>query len=199
MTEVRRRGRPRSTGTDEVILDAAQEVLLRDGYAGLSMEKVAAQAGVGKPTVYRRWPSKAALVGDVTRRAFLAVAPGGDIPAAAPQHVAEAISTWFCRTADAAADPDHAALILALTAAAAESPMDAESLYLHHTRDQHIALADLMRTAVSSGEFRAGTDVDAVVDALFGSLLYLLLTCRGETAPKRAAGLVRVLLDGLRP
>ncbi|MFJ3667356.1 TetR/AcrR family transcriptional regulator C-terminal ligand-binding domain-containing protein [Streptomyces sp. NPDC090106] len=70
---------------------------------------------------------------------------------------------------------------------------------LHHTRDQHNGVADLMRTAVTSGEFRADTDIDAAVDALFGSLLYLLLTGRGHAAPQRAAGLVRVLLDGVRP
>ncbi|MEV6164871.1 helix-turn-helix domain-containing protein [Streptomyces sp. NPDC052052] len=198
MAQARRRGRPRDAGADEAILDAARDVLLRDGYAGLSMEKVATEAGVGKPTVYRRWSSKAALVGDVTRRAYLATAPGGEIPTAAPQRVAEAVGTWFRRHAEAVADPHNAALVLALTAAAAESPRDAESLYRHHTRDQHQALADLMRKGVESGEFRADADVDAVVDALFGSTLYLLLTGSGGAAPGRAEGLVRALLDGLR-
>ena len=58
------RGRPRDPSRDEAIIDAAIEVLVRDGYDRLSMEGVAAAAGVGKTTVYRRWSSKAELVID---------------------------------------------------------------------------------------------------------------------------------------
>jgi AcrR family transcriptional regulator len=59
-----RRGRPRDPGRDEAIIDASIDVLVRDGYDRLSMEGVAAAAGVGKATVYRRWSSKAELVID---------------------------------------------------------------------------------------------------------------------------------------
>lgn len=59
-----RRGRPRDPGRDEAIIDAAIEVLVREGYDRLSMEGVATAAGVGKATVYRRWASKADLVID---------------------------------------------------------------------------------------------------------------------------------------
>lgn len=58
------RGRPRDPSRDEAIIDAAIEVLLRDGYDRLSMEGVATAAGVGKATVYRRWGNKAELVID---------------------------------------------------------------------------------------------------------------------------------------
>ena len=43
------------------MLSAAREILQRDGYAGLTMERVAAESGVAKTTLYRRWPTKAAL------------------------------------------------------------------------------------------------------------------------------------------
>lgn len=59
-----RRGRPRDPSRDEAIIDAAVDVLVRDGYDRLSMEGVATAAGVGKATVYRRWSSKAELVID---------------------------------------------------------------------------------------------------------------------------------------
>jgi AcrR family transcriptional regulator len=58
------RGRPRDPSRDEAIIDATIDVLVRDGYDRLSMEGVAAAAGVGKTTVYRRWSSKAELVID---------------------------------------------------------------------------------------------------------------------------------------
>ena len=63
-TEERRRGRPRDPSRDEAIIDASIDLLVREGYDRLSMEAVAAEAGVGKATVYRRWGSKAELVID---------------------------------------------------------------------------------------------------------------------------------------
>lgn len=58
------RGRPRDPNRDAAITDAAIELLVRTGYDRLTMEGVAAEAGVGKATVYRRWAGKAELVID---------------------------------------------------------------------------------------------------------------------------------------
>ena len=58
----RRPGRPRDPGYDKAIHDATLEILTVKGYAGLSIDGVAAKTGVGRPTIYRRWPSKPALV-----------------------------------------------------------------------------------------------------------------------------------------
>src|SRR3954452_10344483 len=56
-----RKGRPRSSQADRAILDAFRELLTEHGFADLRLEHVAARAGVGKATLYRRWPSKEAL------------------------------------------------------------------------------------------------------------------------------------------
>ncbi|GAA4712170.1 TetR/AcrR family transcriptional regulator [Nocardioides conyzicola] len=64
LAEEPRRGRPRDPSRDGAIIQAAIDILVRDGYDRLSMEGVAAAAGVGKATVYRRWSSKAELVID---------------------------------------------------------------------------------------------------------------------------------------
>jgi AcrR family transcriptional regulator len=63
-----RRGRPRDPEVDEAIRVATVDVLLREGYAHLTMEEVADRAGVGKASLYRRWPNKVALVVDAVRR-----------------------------------------------------------------------------------------------------------------------------------
>ena len=55
-------GRPRSTAADRAILEAAIKLLKADGYAGMSVEAVAAEAGVGKSTIYRRYRNKGELV-----------------------------------------------------------------------------------------------------------------------------------------
>ena len=56
------RGRPRRAGADEEILAVALELLREKGYRDLNVDEVAERAGVAKTTVYRRWPTKGALV-----------------------------------------------------------------------------------------------------------------------------------------
>jgi AcrR family transcriptional regulator len=55
-------GRPRSAEADRAILDAAIDLFVEEGYEGMSIEGVAARAGVGKTTIYRRWDSKEDLI-----------------------------------------------------------------------------------------------------------------------------------------
>ncbi len=57
-----RRGRPRSEHADRAIIDAALDLFAESGAEGLCIEKVAARAGVGKATIYRRWPGKEDLL-----------------------------------------------------------------------------------------------------------------------------------------
>lgn len=58
----RSRGRPPSLQATQAALRAAAEVLAREGYDGLTIEGLAREAGLGKQTIYRRWPDKRALV-----------------------------------------------------------------------------------------------------------------------------------------
>src|SRR5215216_6900338 len=57
----KKEGRPRSADVDRRILRAAMRVMAREGYAGMSIEEVAAEAGVSRPTIYLRYPGKAEL------------------------------------------------------------------------------------------------------------------------------------------
>src|SRR5437868_166967 len=59
------RGRPRSDRAHRAIMESARMHLIKEGFADLRLEHVAAHAGVGKATIYRRWPSKEALALDV--------------------------------------------------------------------------------------------------------------------------------------
>lgn len=62
MHEKRGRGRPRREGADEEILRATRELLDEEGYAAFTVDIVAERTGIAKTTIYRRWPTKGALV-----------------------------------------------------------------------------------------------------------------------------------------
>ena len=89
------RGRPRDRGADDRILLAAFEQLVRVGYGGLSMEAVAAEAGVAKTTVYRRYPTKRDLVVAALREETPFPPAPADLPAreALERFVRQAITT----------------------------------------------------------------------------------------------------------
>jgi AcrR family transcriptional regulator len=61
-------GRPRSLDVDEAVLQATVDLLATTSFTQLSIEQIAKKAGVGKPAVYRRWPSKTAVVADALGR-----------------------------------------------------------------------------------------------------------------------------------
>lgn len=67
-------GRPRDAAIDDAVLDAALRQLARDGFSGLSLSAVAAEAGTSRPAIYRRWPDKESLVIDAIAR-LAGVAP----------------------------------------------------------------------------------------------------------------------------
>jgi AcrR family transcriptional regulator len=63
-------GRPRTPGVDEAVLRTTLRRLVEDGYSGMSLAKIAADAGTTRPTVYLRWPTKQALVVAAIRFGF---------------------------------------------------------------------------------------------------------------------------------
>jgi AcrR family transcriptional regulator len=62
------RGRPRRAEADAEIMEAALAMLQAGGYRALSLDEVARRAGTAKSSIYRRWPSKAALAAEIVRR-----------------------------------------------------------------------------------------------------------------------------------
>ncbi len=191
-----RGGRPRDARLHDRILAATRELLASGSYTALSMEAVAARAEVGKKTLYRRWPSKAPLVAEAVldaygRRSSFRVADTGDLRAD--------LSAWFAEHAEFVADPSSAALIRAIVAAAAASPSDSDALYQQLNAPQREGLISRLRQAAERGEIRDGVDVEAVANAMIGSLL--LHTLSASYDPHRSApvfdGLVDVLLHGV--
>src|SRR5688500_2584512 len=81
--EKRGRGRPRREGADETILVAARALLDEAGYAAFNVDVIAERTGIAKTTIYRRWPTKGALVAAAIDTIPLAVDPDAIVEEAA--------------------------------------------------------------------------------------------------------------------
>jgi AcrR family transcriptional regulator len=158
-------GRPRDARRDEAILRATLEILLADGYQALTIESVAGRAGVGRPTIYRRWPSKPALVVaalvESSRLAVPEVDTGSlrDDLLAVQRHQIELMNAPMTRRvtagliADLATDPELAERYI--------------SQYLLPRRD---AVWKVLQRGIDRGELDRDVDLAFVYDLLIGPL-----------------------------
>jgi AcrR family transcriptional regulator len=192
---VDRVGRPRDAQLHVAILAATRELLATGSYAELSMESVAARARVGKKTLYRRWSSKAPLVAEAVLQAY---GGSGSFPVADNGDIRDDLRSWLDEHAEFLAEPPNAALVRALIAAAAASSADGAALYQQLSAPQHAGLMTRLRQAVGAGQIRTETDLDAVADALIGTLLFHALTHMSPGAKAQFDGLLDALIDGVR-
>jgi AcrR family transcriptional regulator len=187
-------GRPRNPEIDRAILDSVGTILDDVGYDGLTVEAVAARAGVGRQSVYRRWSSKSALVA-------ASVLEGRVAPIIAPiPHTADLTSdlrAWFLKRAEGWSTSREASLVRGLSAAAADDASTAAALYQRLTGPDHDALVDRMSAAQRRDELRTDADLDAAATALIGGLLYLVLARHQSVHPDHADGLLDVVLGGI--
>jgi AcrR family transcriptional regulator len=165
-----RRGRPRSKLADRAILRAATDLLAERGLGGMSIEEVACRAGVGKATIYRRWPSRGALALDAFLAEFLGQQPLPDTGALRGD-LLTALRAWIRSVTQTSAGPMLSGLIAeaqqdrALAAAWRDRVVEV-------VRAQHAVMLD---RAISRGEIPADTDKDVVLDLLYGPAYHRLL------------------------
>jgi AcrR family transcriptional regulator len=183
-----------STKTRDRVLLAASRILRREGYARLTMERVAAESGAAKTTIYRRWPTKAALCMDL----YLDVAgrelhdPDTGNVASDLQHIANTVVRLQTRTV---AGPAFIGLIAEVQVNPAT-----RAAFLAEFADRRREVTRLvLRRAIERGELRAGTDIDLVIDALGGAVTFRLLQGHAPLTKKFTNALVTLLLSGCSP
>jgi len=184
----------RRTGTRPRVLSAAARILRRDGFAGLTMERVAAESGAAKTTLYRRWPTKAALCMDL----YLDVAgrelhdpDTGDV-ARDLEHILLSVVRLQTRTVAGPA-------FLGLIAEAQLNPQSRSAFLGEFAERRRGVTCAALRRAIRRGELRPSTDVDLVVDALGGAVTFRLLQGHAPLNQRFAAALVALVLNGCRP
>ncbi len=168
--ESKRRGPERSEKARIAILTAVAERLLASGYDSLTMEGIAADAGVGKQTIYRWWKTKGDLVADSLVEGFL-------IPDVfSPKNTGDIrndLTNWLKTIAKFLKTDTNSELLRSLVSASVNNPEVGENMY---NRLGVIAMFnERFRTAISSGELPSDTQVMEIGDALFGSIVLRVL------------------------
>jgi AcrR family transcriptional regulator len=176
-----RRGRPRDANVESAILDAAVAIINEVGYDDLSIEAVASRAGVGRPTVYRRWPSKLDLVVDAVVRLAPAVsAPDtGDVFTDLVELISGTIEDMTSSSVG------RTILALAGTAAADRAEL-ADRFNEHYLVPRRAAFLATLRRGIDTGRLRADIDPDLILDLMLGAPTYWWVTT-GHPIDKMAA------------
>ncbi|MEU4744977.1 TetR/AcrR family transcriptional regulator, partial [Actinosynnema sp. NPDC023658] len=157
----RRRGAARTDELLQVTLDLAAEV----GYAGLSFEAVARRAGVGKHTIYRRWPSRGALLLDALSRVWttdLDYRDTGDVRAD--------LREQFLRSAPALAGPPIGPVYRGLIAEAQSDPALRATLHERFLVTVERRTLDRITRAQRAGQLVADVDLEFAAEVLCGTL-----------------------------
>ncbi len=177
----RLRGRPRDDRLDTAIIEAVIAEAAAKGWSGATIEGIAARAGVGRASIYRRWSSKDELFQYVARAITRE-------PAAADTGCfADDLFAALLPIADMLTRPDLAAILPALLAEGATDDAIRSTVQTFAGRCRQHAI-DAVQRARRRGDVPACTDADALVDMLAGGLVYrrLLLGESADAAAVRA-------------
>lgn len=186
----RRVGRPRDPSCDAKIIQATLALLADDGYDGVTMEAVAARAGVGKATLYRRYPGKEALVVD-------ALATLSDtVPRGAGGGLRDDLIALVASTVRTTNSP-AGRLLPRLVSAAVDNPGLLERYREQVITPRRRRFAEVLLAGIRSGELRADLDVEQTIDLLVGPVLYRSLL-RPQEPPLPAPEVVDMVLAGIR-
>ena len=182
------RGRPRDPRTRAAILAAARALLERGGLTAVTIEAIAAKAGVSRPTIYRYWPNAPA----VAMAAFLEAS--GAPAARTSRSPLAALRAQLHAVADAFAAP--AGRSIAAMVAAAQSETELAKAFRNEFIARNRDAARLMlERCIAERLVVPPADIDLALDLVFGPLFYRLLM--GHAPITR--GFVDQLLDAVIP
>lgn len=163
------RGRPRNQQTHGAILEAARTLLRREGETRFSIEQVASAAGVSKASIYRRWPTKGALLVDLYMEGF-----SEGVRQDARSLKAE-FKRYLLATVERLKDPLWRRILCSLMAEGQYDAVTSELLRERVVGPRREAGLALLQRAVETKQIPDNLDHDLVLDLLFGPLWYRVL------------------------
>ncbi len=189
----RGRGRPRDSSKDALVLAAVRESLIEDGFEATTIPAVAKRAGIGAPTIYRRWPTQIDLVEAIVDEVFssgLVLTDDSDFPDAV-YRIAEGAFRFF-------GDPAARRAIPGLLSAYSGDP----SRYAALTDRVEVPARKVFRRiharAVRQGLASKKPDADTLFSTISGTAI-IHAAIRGEAGPKVMRNVVDVVLRSSRP
>src|SRR5580692_9343853 len=186
-------GRPRSEQAHSAILRSTLKLLGQNGFSELTIESVAARAGVGKATVYRWWPNKAALIADAfasstTRN--LHFPDTGSLRTDMSQQMQQLVKVFR----------GPRGRIVSAMLGGGQSDKDLitafRERFLKPRRRE--AYATLQR-GIRRGELSRNVDMDLILDSLYGPIYMRFLIRHDSLTPTFVDQLCRLVLDGANP
>jgi AcrR family transcriptional regulator len=186
-----RRGRPRSESARLAILRAAREMLDEGGVTAVTMEGVAARAGVGKPTVYRHWSNAR----EVAMAALIDAARAAQAPRL-PDAPLEALAAQLHRMAALFTSGSGRTIAAMLVSGQGETELSRalRLTFVHARRDEGRAL---LHQAIAAGRIRAGVDLELALDLIYGPIFYRLTMGHGSIDAGFVETLLREVLAGI--
>jgi AcrR family transcriptional regulator len=183
-------GAKRNPDSADAILEAAEALLLEAGFAGFTIEAVARRARAGKPTIYRWWPSKAALLLDVYQRQKRDIdyADTGSLEEDMFRFLKSLFRQWR---------ETPAGNIFRSFVAEAQSDETASAALADYARERRSQTGRMVERAMARGEVAAGADPTLVADMLSSYAWIHLLTNRLDEDDETIRKAVRILARGL--
>ncbi|ESA34894.1 family transcriptional regulator [Leptolyngbya sp. Heron Island J] len=184
-------GRPRSEEIRQRILEAAYELMEDVGFNDLTIEAIAVKAGVGKPTIYRRWSSKARLVMD----AFFAATNSELIfpdTGSAKEDIRQQMKQLVVVMTSS-----RGQMIAMLIGGGQTDPELIEAFRENWLMPRRNHGGQVFKQGIERGELRADVDLDVMIDALYSPLFYRLLLKHAPLTEAFVDSLVDVVMQGL--
>lgn len=163
-------GRPRSESSKRSILDATRRLLTQVSVQKISIEAIARKAGVGKTTIYRWWPNKAAVVMDAifSQPAFHNVIP-------TPRNAVEGVTVQIeklCRQLSG----KNGRLVAEIIGEAQPDPEALKIFITSFLQDRYNTLNSYIEGGKKTGEFDTNLDTDSAIDVVLGPIFFRLIS-----------------------
>lgn len=195
-----RLGPQRDPAIDEAVLEATRQLLVERGYSGTSIDAIATRAGVGRPAIYRRWPSKAHIVNDAVypvldtdRDADIDAELGtsGAMPGQIRDLVHGAVALF--------ASPATRAGVPGLISELRTDDALRDTLVVRQLAGVAVELRRRLDAAAEAGEIRSGVDADTLLDVLGGAAIFALCIRDVQDTENLAGRLTDLVLNGILP
>jgi len=183
-------GRPRSEEAHQAILDATLQLLQEVGFSALTVEGVASRAGVGKATIYRRWPSKLPLVVE----AFGQLPSLEDVDTG---NLEDDLAGMLTAYLELFHTTPLAAVLPSLAGERAHNP-ELGQLFDPVMRGRRQPLKRAFERAIERGELPADLEVDLAADLVVGPIAVRLFFTGSRIQPEMVGPMVRLALSGIR-